>query len=120
MKTLSEIPQETITGTLENLVTQQTDTGLGNCKLSREQVKEAWGEGLLNDASYIWLAVQFMRRDSSFTLDTNEFCDIWTYEIDAGKYKRLKPETVRAAFSKWQSKGLVRVPEAPIQMELLF
>ena len=122
MKTLEQVPREQIEKTLSELSTKQSDTGFGICKFSREQVKEAWGHGVINDAAYIWLAVNFMRSEdqSDFTLDVGEFCDIWVYEFEAGKNKRLKPNTVRKAISTWQSKGLVSIPQEPIQMELLF
>lgn len=108
---------------LSQFASPQTDTGYGVVKLSRQQVKEAWGEhSILNDSSYIWLAINFMRREdeSDFTLDVDEFCDIWEYEPEAGKVKRLKPKAVRDAISKFRSVGIVSIPEEPIQMSLLF
>lgn len=124
MPKLEDIPQDQVRDALESLVTPQTDTGLGACRFTREQIKEAWGMGLINDASYIWLAVNFMRTEGQkgFTLDVGEFCDIWAYETDPDtqRIKRLKPPIVKSTIAKWVEKGAVLKPEEPIQMELLF
>ena len=89
--------------------------------LSASGLKKLWADGLLNEASYVCLALMLdapsMEPNTDF--DLHEFQEDWVAALDGGKEKAPKIKTIRDVLEKLHEQALANV-ETRVQLTLSF
>lgn len=106
-----------MTLTLNRIPTGTTASPFDSISLGIYTLKDLWTAGIINDAGYVALALEFEKNswtDNFKAFDVAEFVRRWEVEIPQGddrppKLKALKPKAVRDAIDKLAENELIAI-----------